>query len=232
MGIYPKSRKFAGYRKCDICGKTVSARGMGGHKKLKHGITRVITRVVTQVNNTSTQVINSSNNTGKEATQVKVITQDLADISGKDLAECKRPDGKHFYTDLDIRILLAKIIVETYQPRSEVALFNQFNIQDLIEDFEHRFKCSFDEVRQANKHIRTGKTLQEHRAFAEKYAHLVYSNHNEKKTFNFIEGADDMGRYQCKNCGCWLMPYSWFEEKGYGHSSPVCINGERHEFSI
>jgi hypothetical protein len=46
---------------------------------------------------------------------------------------------------------------------------------DLIQEFEHRFKCRFDDVRKANQQIRTGKTSAEHYAFAQKYAHLEYS---------------------------------------------------------
>jgi hypothetical protein len=185
MGLYPKHRepfrKHAGYRTCPHCGKSIKARGIGTHIRQMHQLvvktvvnTRVVdlstTKVTDLSDNLSTKVTDLSDNLS-----TKVIAQDLVNISGKDLSECKRPDGKHFYTDLDIRILLAKIITETYQPRSEVALFNQFNIMDLIEDFEHRFKCSFSEVRQANQHIRTGKTLQEHHAFAEKYGSFKYS---------------------------------------------------------
>ena len=181
MGIYPKHRepyrKNAGYRVCHYCGVTVKSRGIGAHIREAHKLivktvvnTNGVDSSTTKVNYSSTAVIDS-----KVDFSTAVITKDLSDLSGKDLSECKRPDGKHFYTDLDIRILLAKIIVETYQPRSEVALFNQFNIMDLIEDFEHRFKCNFSEVRQANQHIRTGKTLEEHYAFAEKYGSFKYS---------------------------------------------------------
>jgi len=177
MGLYPKHRepfrKHAGYRTCPHCGKSIKARGIGTHIRQMHGL--VIKTVVNDLSTTKVNDLSTTVTTKVINESTKVIAQDLADISGKDLSECKRPDGKHFYTDLDIRILLAKIIVETYQPRSEVALFNQFNVMDLIEDFEHRFKCSFSEIKQANQHIRTGKTLQEHRAFAEKYAHLQYS---------------------------------------------------------
>jgi len=188
MGLYPKHRepyrKHAGYRTCPHCGKAIKSRGIGSHIRQVHGLvvkTIVNTKVndfsTTQVNDFSTRVNDSSNNFSSKVadSSENAIQRELVSITGKDLTECKRPDGKHFYTELDIRILLARIIIETYQPRSEVALFNQFNIMDLIADFEHRFKCRFDEVRQANQHIRTGKTLQEHCSFAEKYAHLQYS---------------------------------------------------------
>ena len=176
---YPRNRKQSPKAKCPHCGGLYSSMGMGTHIREAHKMVYEATATPT-VEATATPIA-----TPTAAPTVKTIAKavviptpvikDLADISGKDLSECKRPDGKHFYTDLDIRILLAKIIVETYQPRSEVALFNQFNIMDLIEDFEHRFKCNFSEVRQANQHIRTGKTLEEHQAFAEKYGSFKYS---------------------------------------------------------
>jgi len=229
---YPRNRKQSPKAKCPHCGGLYSSMGMGTHIREAHKMVYEATATPTVEATAETTATPTAKTIAKtRVISTAVITQDLADISGKDLSECKRPDGKHFYTNQDICILLAKIIVETYQPRSDVALFNQFNIMDLIEDFEHRFKCSFNEVRQVNQHIRTGETLEEHRAFAEKYVHLQYSDQTEKKTFNYVEGADSMGRYQCKNCGLWMMPYSWFEVKGYSHSSPVCINGERHEFS-
>lgn len=106
---------------------------------------------------------------------LKPIIQELSTVTGKDLTECKRPDGQHLYTDQDIRILLGRIIILTYQPKSEVDLFNKFNVMDLIEEFEHRFKCRFDDVRKTNQHIKTGKTAKEHYEFAQKYANLKYS---------------------------------------------------------
>jgi hypothetical protein len=153
---------------------------------------------------------------------IEPITKELSKVTGKNLTECKRPDGEHLYTDQDIKILLGRIIIDTYQPRSEVALFNKFNIMDLIEDFEHRFKCKFDDVKRSNSHIQTGTTAKEHYAFAQKYAHLHYSRDIEQPPFKVVEGRDSLGRYQCKNCG------GWFGLNGAPPES--CLRGKKHEF--
>jgi len=64
------------YTICDICGESVKARGIGGHKALKHGIVvkTVIrdksTRVNDTSNDTSTQVNNTSPHTSNTSTQV------------------------------------------------------------------------------------------------------------------------------------------------------------------
>ena len=48
---------------------------------------------------------------------------------------------------------------------------------DLIADFERRFQCKFDDVRQMNKRIgkEVGTTPNEHMEFASKYGSLKYS---------------------------------------------------------
>lgn len=64
------------YTICDICGESVKARGIGGHKALKHGIVvkTVVrdksTRVNDTSNNSSTQVNNTSPHTSNTSTQV------------------------------------------------------------------------------------------------------------------------------------------------------------------
>ena len=47
---------------CDICGVEVAARGIGGHKMLKHGIVekKIVTNTSTRVPDTSTQVKNNT----------------------------------------------------------------------------------------------------------------------------------------------------------------------------
>jgi hypothetical protein len=49
--------KSVKYTICDICGEEVKARGIGGHKALKHGVV-----VKTIINDSGTQVDHSSNN--------------------------------------------------------------------------------------------------------------------------------------------------------------------------
>ena len=108
-----------------------------------------------------------------------VITQELSNLTGKDLTECKRPDGDHLYTYEDLCLLTAKLIRQILNPGSEVALFNKFAEMDLIADFESRFKCRFDDVRKANNHgkisIEMGNTFESYNAFYMKYAGLKYS---------------------------------------------------------
>jgi Zn finger protein HypA/HybF involved in hydrogenase expression len=60
------------YKVCDICGQKVAPRGMGGHKRLKHGIVvkTVLKYSGTQVGNVSTQVGNVSTQVGNVSTQV------------------------------------------------------------------------------------------------------------------------------------------------------------------
>lgn len=180
MGSEQRYKVSAGYRKCDICGESMPARGIGTHRRQVHGLV-VKTVVRTKVNDLSTKVINSSDHLTTKVADLSnnTIQSELESVTGKDLSECKRPDGKHFYTDQDLRILTAKLIIQTYHPGSEVALFNQFGFMDLIADFERRFECRFDDVRKANSHgkisIEMGTTMPEHHVFAEKYGSLKYS---------------------------------------------------------
>ena len=182
MGVYPKHRKPSGLRKCPDCGKLIKARGLYGHRVLVHGIvekTIVKTRVIDPSNNsvgdTGNKVTDSSNKSGTQVIPDQVTVKKVSSKVGKDLTECKRPDGSNQYTDQDIFILLSRIMDYTYKPKSEVVLFNQFDIMDLIADFERRFQCKFDEVRKANQHIQPGKTFEEHQIFANMYRSLQYS---------------------------------------------------------
>lgn len=184
MGVYPKHRKPAGLRKCPICGELIEARGMPGHKALVHGVKEKMI-IKTRVNDLRTRVIDSSNNSGGDLSNIvndsskKDITQVVSSIMGKDLTECKRPDGQHLYTYEDLCILTARLIRQIYSPGSEVALFNKFSEMGIIEDFEHRFKCRFDDTRKANSNgklsAELGRTFEAHQAFYLKYGSLKYS---------------------------------------------------------
>jgi hypothetical protein len=107
------------------------------------------------------------------------LVEKIPEVAGKDLSECKRPDGTHLYTDSDLQILMSLLIKHTYDPGSEVILFNEFTYMDLIADFERRFKCRFDDVRKANKYgkisVEMGTTPCEHWRFANNYGTLRYS---------------------------------------------------------
>ena len=149
MRDYPKNRKPSGTKACPKCGAIVKARGMGAHMRLKHPVIY------------ETKVIDIGNT---------VITQ----VAGKDLTECVRQDGKRFYTDNDLNILLGKIIYAVWDNKDK-HLLGVFFINDLITDFERRFECSFADARKANPHIMPKKTDNENYQFAKKYAGLKYS---------------------------------------------------------
>jgi hypothetical protein len=152
MGAYPKHREpyrvHSGYRTCTYCGKSFKARGIGTHIREKHKLvvktivnTKDIDLSTTQVNDSSTPVIHS-----KVDLSTVVITQGLSEVTGKDLSECKRPDGKHFYTDQDLWILISRISRVILQSDTSSVMSKwdaQQSCYDLIRDFEKRFECSF-----------------------------------------------------------------------------------------
>ena len=177
MGTYPKHRKPAGLRECPDCGHLIKARGLHGHRALVHNVI-VKTIEKTLVNDMNTRLIYSSNNSSSDMGN-KDKTQAVSENTDKDLSECKRSDGEPLYTDIDLRIFISYLISHTYNPGSEVTLFNQFTLMDIIEDFEHRFECKFIDIRKANYHgkisVDMGTTPEEHWLFANKYSSLKYS---------------------------------------------------------
>jgi hypothetical protein len=117
---------------------------------------------------------------------VKEIVQDLSCKTGKDLTECKRPDGTHLYTDQDLWILIAKLLevgftgtIRNYLPAGEDflhAMHVDRLSQDLISDFERRFSCKFDDVRRNTQYIvQQDRTEAEEAALLNKYVNLRYS---------------------------------------------------------
>jgi len=97
---------------------------------------------------------------------------------GKDLTECKRPDGSHLYTDTDLWILIARInqLVFNEGTGSFISqLDTDMKATALIRDFEKRFECKFDEVKSSNPGIRPGKNDVENETLVVKYASLHYS---------------------------------------------------------
>jgi hypothetical protein len=175
---------------CEVCGAQYIATRTGSHVcsnvcraqkfRDKHSKTfktqKKVIRTQAEVINLLTPKPNVVNMLPLES---KVVIQELSNVTGKDLAECKRPDGQHLYTYEDLCLLTAKLIRQIYNPGSEVALFNKFTEMDIIEDFEHRFQCRFDDVRKANSHAKVsdemGNTFEAHQAFYMKYAGLKYS---------------------------------------------------------
>jgi hypothetical protein len=91
--------------------------------------------------------------------------QNLSIITGKDLTECKRPDGKHFYTDKDLWILYSLLLHSVrMEPKLITILvsgpWDDSNVLGkLILDFEQRFECKFDDVKVSNPNIKFSQAM-------------------------------------------------------------------------
>jgi hypothetical protein len=106
------------------------------------------------------------------------ITKKLSVETGKDLTECKRPDGKHLYTDQDLWILLGKMYEVVYREQSGnlLSVLNTNKVVDaLIADFERRFECKFSDMRKANPHIMPYSSDRENYTLISRYSKLKYS---------------------------------------------------------
>jgi hypothetical protein len=136
------------YTICDICGESVKARGIGGHKALKHGIV-----VKTVVRDKSTRVHDTSNNSSTPVNNTSTHSSNTSTPVINTSTRVQRPS-------------------DYVKKRSEVVT---------------------TEVKPS------------------------------------IVSPDSLGRMLCKNCGCWFMPESWFEMKGYSNPYPYCTNGKKHE---
>lgn len=105
----------------------------------------------------------------------KDIVEKLSAKTGKDLTECKRPDGKHLYTDRDLLILIARLTRETIRWQSghimDIMAGYQ-NYDNAIKLFENIFDCTFDDVKKANPDFEIGKTKGD---LIQQYANLEYS---------------------------------------------------------
>jgi hypothetical protein len=77
------------------------------------------------------------------------VVQELSCKVGKDLTECKRPDGTHLYTDKDL-YTLRKEIHDLLLNTDEGNLLSVMNTnqmcQELIWKFEREFKCRFESL--------------------------------------------------------------------------------------
>ena len=171
------------YRICRICSKSIKPRGMGGHMSLAHGIREkeVIKYVVDPSGDSdASKKLSSQNGYEKLFIDSPEILEEpiIADTSKEDvleIVEFTSQSEPNFYTDTDVKILLARIINYIYQTDQPSQLLQQFAKMDMIEDFEKRFRCDFKKVKKENQHITFGKTEPEHLEFANKYAHLKYS---------------------------------------------------------
>ena len=107
-----------------------------------------------------------------------VKVEKVSNEVGKDLTECKRPDGSHLYTDTDLWILIAKINQLVFSENTGHLLSHldtNAKAEALIRDFEKRFDCKFDDVKTANPKVRPGTNDAENETLIIKYASLEYS---------------------------------------------------------
>lgn len=97
--------------------------------------------------------------------------------SNQRLQEKKAEAQLNTYTKTDVWILMARINKTVLNDGSDLlAQLNSKRITDsLIQDFEKRFSCKFDEVVEANPEIQPGQTNAENQAIVDRYAHLKYS---------------------------------------------------------
>lgn len=109
------------------------------------------------------------------------ITEKLSVETGKDLTECKRPDGEHLYTKQDIFILLAKLCKVNWGIANQPGVTDLLpwlnasrRTSELIADFERRFECKFDEIKQANSDTRNDYDENDY-SMITKYGELKYS---------------------------------------------------------
>ena len=175
---YPKTRRRSYTAKCPYCDGIYYSMGMGTHIREAH---KMIYKTLAKT--TASPLLKPvATPTAKPVaipTQaIKTIIAEVAESIGKDLTECKRPDGTHLYTDQDLWILLSRINKVVFQEDSGSVLskWSTDNIcNDLISDFEQRFDCKFDDVKKANKEIKPGKTDKENRDIILRYSHLKYS---------------------------------------------------------
>lgn len=171
-------------RVCSICGKLIRPGGMGGHVRLAHEITVIVKHVRDirgevpgDVHDVPGEVRDIRGDVPGELTVPSVIIQNVSNVVSRDLSECVRPDKKHSYTEMDIKIFFSKLIYHIYFSQTESQLLHHFAKMDLIEDFERRFDCTFKDIKRANPNIQIqmGKTDKEHTEFMNMYAHLKYS---------------------------------------------------------
>jgi hypothetical protein len=105
---------------------------------------------------------------------------------GKDLTECKRPDGSHLYTETDLWILVAKLVqvgftgkIQNFASASGPPLLSVLNTNqlsmNLISDFERRFQCKFDDVRRSSPYVHAADDGSEDEILIDRYASMEYS---------------------------------------------------------
>ncbi len=182
--ITPELIKVSKDRTCKVCGNTFQ--GIKGalfcsnackQKDFRNGKNTDTLQLRETVTAQSSIIKNQAMVFNAIASQ-PAITQKLSVETGKDLTECKRPDGKHLYTDRDLWILLAKMYEVVYHEQSGnlLSVLNTNKVVDaLIADFERRFECKFDDMKKANPHIKPYDSDNENYTLISRYSKLKYS---------------------------------------------------------
>lgn len=174
-------------RVCHLCSKTIKPRGMGGHLALAHGIREVAvnkqgydSRVDTggngnKIQNVSLQDTLGSQSKKKDSRPEEPVKMNALQSQLEILPEEDKNGSCNLYMEMDIKILLARMLRYTLCSVQPSQLLQHFTILEMIQDFEKKFKCEFENVRKLNQHIRIGTTLAEHQNFIYQFGKLKYS---------------------------------------------------------
>jgi len=141
---------------CPECGKLISPQGMGGHLWAKHKMK--IQHVVKTKMGDGAFIEHETRNSDYLSKNKEIIETQTLKVDIEEKIECIRPDGKHFYTQEDLHILIGKIYWashEFWNGSCDNPLFAHFtlteNVNQIKRDFERRFQCKFSEAVKANK---------------------------------------------------------------------------------
>jgi len=179
MRKYPKNRKPCGYAICEICGRMFIARGLGTHKREAH---KIVVRNVDYYSNNATITRVTGKPTHKneshkndeilpKTVSCEVISELLPSENFDRRPTCNRGEQTRLYTDHDLWILFGRmrlVFYSSYYP-PDIMRYR------LIEDFEERFECDFNEVKRANPHICPDKEFAKGHDLAFELAGMEYS---------------------------------------------------------
>jgi len=174
-------------RVCHICGKTIKPRGIGGHIALAHKIREV--EVVNQNFDSSGDAGGNRNETQNSPPRLdfgsrcnlsiakpgETVKMRSTPTETKKSTEKNKDAECQLYTETDIKILLARMLKYSYGSVQPSQLLQHFALMEMVQDFEKRFKCEFENVRKLNQHISFGKSFSEHHNFIYQYLDLKYS---------------------------------------------------------
>jgi len=162
---------------CPYCNRNIRARGMSNHVRYIHQFPAVIAKLQAasgklddvlwyarngKGHTSHTRDNTSSSHTSEELSPMAVMTQS-SQLVTKDLSKCVRPDGRHFYTERDVDLFLAKLICFAWEhdddnPDALLRSIGYANGRNrIIKDFEKRFKCKFEDVQSAYPNKGPGK---------------------------------------------------------------------------